>query len=480
MIEDVCTSDGALVVSSADVSDGNTCPEIITRTYTVTDAGSNASVDIVHTITVDDDIAPVIVAPNDTATLEGCAADATTVTSDNAGFAYSETSVTLDAAGVTAFLALTGASITEACGYTVTYIDSQLGSFPFVVTRTYTITDACGNTANDTQTITVDDTTAPAVTGSITDSTVEGCVAGAAAAAETTVAGLEGLTGDLAITDACTADGDLTVASSDASTGTCPVVITRTYTVTDGGGNSVDILQTINVDDNIAPVIVAPSDTAILEGCAADATTVTSGNTGFAYSETSVTLDAADVTAFEALAGASITEACDYTVAYVDSQTGSFPFVVTRTYTITDACGNTASDTQTITVDDTTAPAVTGSITDSPVEGCAAPAAETTVAGLEDLDGDLMIADACTADGALVVSSADVSDGNTCPEIITRTYTVTDAGSNASVDIVHTITVDDTTAPVIVAPDDIDIEACAADATTVTSVMQDLRIVKYQ
>ena len=274
---------------------------------------------------------------------------------------------------------------------------------------------------------------------------------------------------------------NLTVASSDASTGTCPIVITRTYTVTDGGGNSVDILQTINVDDDTAPVIVAPSDTAILEGCAADATTVTSGNTGFAYSETSVTLDAADVTAFLALTGASITEACDYTVAYVDSQTGTLPFVVTRTYTITDACGNTASDTQTITVDDTTAPAVTGSITDSPVEGCAAPAAVATVALLEDLAGDLMIADACTADGDLVVTSSDSSDGNTCPEIITRTYTVTDAGGNASVDIVHTITVDDDTAPVIVAPGDTaTLEGCAADATTVTSVMQDLRIVMYQ
>ena len=68
---------------------------------------------------------------------------------------------------------------------------------------------------------------------------------------------------------------------------------------------------------------------------------------------------------------------------------------------------------------------------------------------MEGLTGDLAIEDACTADTNLVVTSSDASDGNTCPEVITRTYTVTDACSNASVDIVHTITIDDTTAPVV-------------------------------
>ena len=67
---------------------------------------------------------------------------------------------------------------------------------------------------------------------------------------------MEGLTGDLAIADACTADGSLVVASSDASAGTCPVVITRTYTVTDACDNtSVNIVHTINVDDTTAPVV---------------------------------------------------------------------------------------------------------------------------------------------------------------------------------------------------------------------------------
>ena len=92
-----------------------------------------------------------------------------------------------------------------------------------------------------------------------------------------------------------------------------------------------------------------------------------------------------------------------------------------------------------------------------------------------------MIEDVCTSDGALVVSSSDVSDGNTCPEIITRTYTVTDAGGNASVDIVHTITVDDTTLPVIVAPNDIAYRSvCCRCYHSNGQLMQDLRIVKHQ
>ena len=57
--------------------------------------------------------------------------------------------------------------------------------------------------------------TAPVITGSIAPTTVEGCVAGDATAAVTTVAELEAL--GLTITDACTVDGSLVVTHSDAS-----------------------------------------------------------------------------------------------------------------------------------------------------------------------------------------------------------------------------------------------------------------------
>jgi hypothetical protein len=53
-------------------------------------------------------------------------------------------------------------------------------------------------------------------------------------------------------------------------------------------------------------------------------------------------------------------------------------------------------------------------------------------------------ADNCSVPTVLFVS--DVSDGNTCPEIITRTYSVTDACGNQIL-VTQTIFVDDTTDP---------------------------------
>jgi len=100
------------------------------------------------------------------------------------------------------------------------------------------------------------------------------------------------------------------------------------------------------------------------------------------------------------------------------SDNGSCPEIITRTYSITDACGNPATVQQVITVHDLVAPVFN------------APPADVTVACSADVPAmtDLTWTDNC--DGTADVTGGDVSDNNTCPETITRTWTYTDACGN--------------------------------------------------
>jgi len=112
------------------------------------------------------------------------------------------------------------------------------------------------NVMSGAETLTVNvspDTTVPAISGTIATTTIEACLATEVPAAVTSVAALEAL--GLTISDICTADEDLVVTSEDVPAGTCPIVVTRTYTVTDVAGNFSTTVQVINVDDTTAPVI---------------------------------------------------------------------------------------------------------------------------------------------------------------------------------------------------------------------------------
>ncbi|MEX1002497.1 MAG: PKD domain-containing protein, partial [Crocinitomicaceae bacterium] len=112
------------------------------------------------------------------------------------------------------------------------------------------------------------------------------------------------------------------------------------------------------------------------------------------------------------------------------------PEIITRTYSITDDCGNVTTVAQTITVDDITPP--TGTAPTDIIVECIGDVPIADPAAVTDE------ADNCTATPTVTV--ADVSDGATCPETITRTYTITDDCGNTT-DVVQTITIDDTTDP---------------------------------
>jgi hypothetical protein len=139
-------------------------------------------------------------------------------------------------------------------------------------------------------------------------------------------------------TDNC---GIPTVTVSDAISGNgsaaSPRIIVRTYTATDAAGNSASASQTITVADGTPPTITAPDDATYQ--CATD------------------------VPALNASAATASDNCAAPVVNATESNNGgagspASPLVITRTYTATDEAGNTASDTQTITVIDTTAPTI--------------------------------------------------------------------------------------------------------------------------
>ncbi|PKH52611.1 hypothetical protein CXF68_18730 [Tenacibaculum sp. Bg11-29] len=377
---DNCT--GAIIV--AFVSDVNTSPGIITRTYSVTDAAGN-TINVTQTINISDIVKPIASDPlpiNVSCIGDIPAADITIVTdeADNC----------------------TGA-------ITVAFV-SDVNTSPSIITRTYSVTDAAGNTINVTQTINVSDILKPTASDPLPINI--SCI-GDVPVADITVVTDEA--------DNCT--GTITVAFvSDVNTS--PSVITRTYSVTDVAGNSINVTQTINVSDIIKPTASDPLPINI--SCIGD-------------------VPVADITV--------VTDAADnctgvITVAFV-SDVNTSPSVIIRTYSVTDVAGNSINVTQTITVSDTISPTATNPLPINVL--CTGDIPTADISAITDE------ADNCTG----VITVAFVNDMNTSPGVITRTYSVTDAAGN-STDVTQTITVSDIIPPTATNPAAI-IISCVGD-----------------
>ncbi|MGF1554989.1 gliding motility-associated C-terminal domain-containing protein [Paucihalobacter sp.] len=366
---------GDATVTFNEVENAGACAGEYTlvRTWTATDECGNETVHT-QTITVQDTTAPTFVEalPAD-ATVE-CDAipSADTLTaSDNCG----DATVTFDEVNTP------GACAGE-----------------YTLVRTWTATDECGNETTHTQTITVVDTTAPTFVEALpADATVE---CDAIPTAET-----------LTATDNC---GDATVTFNEVeNAGACAGVYTivRTWTATDECGNETVHTQTITVVDNTAPTFV--------EALPADAT-----------AECDAIPTAETLTATDNCGTATITFN-----EVENAGTCSGEYTLVRTWTATDECGNQTVHTQTITVVDNTAPTFVEALpADATVECDAIPTAETLTA-----------TDNCGI--AEVTFGEETSNGDCAGEfIITRTWTATDECGNETV---HTqiISVRDTTAP---------------------------------
>ena len=390
----------AEVVFKEERVDGD-CPynyELV-RTWTATDECSNKTTHV-QTITVQDTTAPTFV--------EALPADAT---------------VECDAVPTAETL-----TATDNCGdATVTYNEVRTdGDCPsnYTLERTWTATDACGNETAHTQTITVQDTTAPdfTVPGDIEIFTDADCNYDASVA----------ITGDVTDeSDNCSSDLEATFSDSIAD-GSCEgsYVITRTWTLTDECGNETSKVQTITVSDNTAPEFTVPGDIEIFvdADCNYDASVAITGDVTDESDNCSTGLDA---TFADSIADGP----CEGT------------YVITRTWSLVDNCGNAAADQiQVITVTDNIAPEFVEDLpADATVECDEVPDAATLTA-----------TDNCS--DATVTYNEVRTDGD-CPSNYTleRTWTATDACGNETAHT-QTITVQDTTAPTFV-------EALPADAT---------------
>ncbi len=380
----------------------------VTRTWTATDACGNMS-SCMQIITVIDDIDPVIT----------CPADMT---------------VYMDATCAPDLSMVPMATATDNCSSpTITFVDDMSGLTDCggtgMITRTWTATDACGNTDVCQQILTVEDTISPVIT----------CPADMTVYMDATC------TPDLSVVPMATATDNCsspTVTFVDDESGLTACggtgTITRTWTATDACGNTDVCQQILTVEDTISPVITCPADMTVYmdASCTPDLSVVPMA-TGMdnCGAPTITFVDVADLTA------------C--------GGTG----VITRTWTATDACGNTDECIQLLTVVDTISPVIAcpADITVSMSAMCTPDTAGLAIATATD-----------NCAGMLTFSYTDDVSGLTecsATGIILRTHTVVDACGNMD-QCVQTITVVDDTPPVITCPADVTVYKIANTCNT--------------
>lgn len=211
--------------------------------------------------------------------------------------------------------------------------------------------------------------------------------------------------------DSCGGDPTVTHEGDTDNGGTgCagdPLIIARTYRATRAADDFEECTQTITVVDATAPVLAVPAD--ITVEC--DASTAPS--------------DTGEATATDNCDAAPVVEFSDSVADGACAQEST----ITRTWTATDTCGNSASADQVITVVDTTAPVLTVDTTPIIVT-----------------DADCSGAEAVTLPAATATDNCDTSVAitNDAPtelpagETTTVTFTATDACGNtdtAQVDV---------------------------------------------
>jgi hypothetical protein len=271
----------------------------------------------------------------------------------------------------------------------------------FTIVRTYVVSDNCGNTETVTQTIVVEDNTPPVFTF-VPESADVGC---------------DGFPGDFGNPEASDACGEVVITfvdSSDPLTCDADFDITRTWTATDECGNVATAAQTFTVWPDAEPPTVT-----------------------FVPSDYTITCPEEPV-----FGEPIVSDNCSgFTMSMEITSTGSCPdaYTTTKTWTYVDGCGNSRSESQTITV---LAEPVAPTLVVTPPTNfdidCSDPVPGSVVDATTTCPG---------GDISIVESENVVSNGCSGSFVLTRIYEVSDNCGNSET-VTQTITVTDNTPPV--------------------------------
>ncbi len=399
MATDACDSNPTITVVRTEVAGACAGSTTVTRLFTATDACGNTAT-ASQVVTVVDTEAPTFVGvPADVSLTCGDAEPTSVPTAVDACSGTSAVRV--------ATQRIDGASVNA-----------------YVLIRTFSATDACGNEATARQRISFSDASVPE--WSFVPQRLD---LDCGASVPTVLA---------KAVDGC--DGELTVTYMDLSTaGSCAgnVTVKRTFMASDADGNVITAEQLIAYTDKVAPVFgQVPADVTIACGEAVPTTVP-------------IASDACSGTV-------RVTEVSSSAAGRCAGET-----IVTRIFTALDDCGNAATAKQIVTLRDLVAP-VFEPIAAVVVLDCGQTAAEAVPRAV----------DAC---GSATVTYVDRTGPRECASSgeITRTWTATDACGNSAT-VSQVIRRVDRSAPVWTdVPADLTVE-CAAEVPIVLAKAEDL------
>ncbi|MCB9235050.1 MAG: HYR domain-containing protein [Bacteroidia bacterium] len=374
-----------------------------TNSFTVTDASGNTA-SCSFTVTVNDTESPTLSCP-------------------------SAISVSNDAGNCSAVVTYSVTASDNCTGYSLSQTAGQASGTTFALGSTsnsFTVTDASGNSTSCSFTVTVTDNENPVIScpANITTSNDAG---NCSALITYSVTGSDNCPGFSLVQTAGQASGtDFAVGST-----------TNTFVITDGSNNTATCSFIVTVNDTQLPVISCPGNVAV------------SNDAGLCAAVVSYT-----VTSSDNCAGSSLSQASGL------ASGSAFPVGSTNNaFTVTDASGNTASCSFTVTVSDN----------ENPVIACPANQTVFNDAGNCSAVVNYSVSTSDNCSGEILTQSTGQSSGSAFSiGSTTNSFTVTDASGNTA-SCSFTVTVNDTESPTLSCPSAISVSNDAGNCSAVVT-----------